>query len=224
MKKSLIGAAAATAISLFSMQANANDSGFYAGLTWGHGTGSHDVELLDQDHESKGYMGGIKAGYSAKVNSLVWGVEADYSTSEVKSSDQVSYAPFPGASSVTDIEHRIRNFATIRGKIGMSYDSFSPYLTAGFAFADNQSSASAVISGFGALDGSFAGSHEQKHTGSVVGIGVDVPFSNKLSLNAEYLYSDLGTENYAALPALDATPRSHAITLHLVRLGINYKF
>jgi outer membrane immunogenic protein len=199
-------------------------TGFYVGAHVGYGWGTHDTELLDEDHKSNGILGGFQAGYNLQAGNAVFGIEADWSFSGVKSDDRVVFTA-GAANSTTDIEHKLAWLATLRARLGYSFGNVLPYVTGGLAYGEMKSSASAVNTGFGApFDGTFAGSDTQRHFGWVVGGGVEFAISSNWSAKAEYLHVDLGTEHYLALPVLDPVPRSHDLVVDIVRVGLNYRF
>ena len=57
--------------------------------------------------------------------------------------------------------------------------------------------------------------------GWTIGAGLEAQATSNLSIKAEYLYVDLGTQTYAGLPggSVDATQR-----FSVIRAGLNYKF
>jgi outer membrane immunogenic protein len=199
-------------------------TGFYIGAHVGYGWGNHDTELLDVDHKSNGVLGGVQAGYNLQNGNVVFGIEADFSFSGVKSDDRVFFA-LGAASSTTDIEHKLSWLATFRGRLGYAMGNALPYVTGGAAYAKIKSSATAVNIGFGPpFDGTFSGSDTQDHFGWVVGGGMEFAFSSNWSAKIEYLHVDLGSKSYVALPILDPVPRSHDATVDIVRVGLNYRF
>jgi outer membrane immunogenic protein len=58
----------------------------------------------------------------------------------------------------------------------------------------------------------------QMHAGWTAGGGLEVGLNRNWSVKAEYLYIDLGSENYA-LTRLGNDP-----TANLLRFGVNYRF
>jgi outer membrane immunogenic protein len=199
-------------------------TGFYLGANAGYGWGAHDTELLDYDHKSKGFIGGFQGGYNFQSGNVVLGIEADWMFSDVKSDDRVVFTTGP-ATSTTDIQHQLNYLATIRGRLGYSFGSVLPYITGGFAFAEIKSSALAVNTGFGApFDGTFSGSDKQSHNGWVLGGGIEFSITSNWTAKVEYLHVDLSEERYVALPQVDPTPRSHDVTIDIVRFGLNYRF
>ena len=57
--------------------------------------------------------------------------------------------------------------------------------------------------------------------GWTAGVGLEAQATSNISIKAEYLYVDLGTQTYGGLPigSIDATQR-----FSVVRAGLNYKF
>lgn len=194
------------------------------GVVAGGGWTTHDVELLDYDHEGRGALGGLQLGLERRVDRLVFGVEADFSLSNVTAEDTVAFNPSPGTSSTTDISHEFRNFSTVRLKVGRAVGAVVPYVTGGWALAKNESSARAVISGFGPLDGNYDDSETATHQGWTLGGGIEFPTTSPFSLKVEYLYADLGEETYTALPTLDPVARTHALTINVLRAGVTVRF
>jgi outer membrane immunogenic protein len=64
-------------------------------------------------------------------------------------------------------------------------------------------------------------SQTNTHFGWTIGAGLEAAATDNITLKAEYLYVDLGTQNYATAlgGSLDTNQR-----FGLIRAGINYKF
>jgi outer membrane immunogenic protein len=90
-----------------------------------------------------------------------------------------------------------------------------PFVTAGLAAGRGTAS---VTNGVGVTT-----SQSATHMGWTVGAGLEAQATENISIKAEYLYVDLGTQAYSGLPAgvgnIDATQR-----FSVVRAGLNYKF
>jgi outer membrane immunogenic protein len=201
----------------------ADGPGIYVGVFGGGEWISHNVELLDYDHNGNDAVFGIQVGHDHRVKQLLFGVEADFTPSDVGASDHVLFSA-GSAASTTDITHTIKNFTTIRGKVGRAFGMFVPYGTVGLALARNESTAAAVITGFGPLDGTYRGKSVSNRQGWTVGAGMAVPFMSMFSVKVDYLYADLGEETDVTLPTLDPAPRTHAITANIVRVGVGVTF
>ena len=76
--------------------------------------------------------------------------------------------------------------------------------------------------------GNFVGSLNKVRAGWTVGAGAEYAFTRNLSLKAEYLYVDLGSDNVSwSDPVLfpgAALTYNYRHTDHIVRAGLNWKF
>jgi len=112
-------------------------------------------------------------------------------------------------------EAGIDMFGTVRGRAGMSFGQVMPYVTGGFAAGRGTAS---LTNGAGVTT-----SQSATHMGWTLGAGLEAQATDNISIKAEYLYVDLGTQTYNGLPApignQDVTQR-----FSVVRAGINYKF
>lgn len=95
---------------------------------------------------------------------------------------------------------------TVRGRIGYAFDRFVAYGTAGIAWVNAEYSRP-------------AGRDTNTHLGWALGVGGEMQLTPNVSAKAEYLYVDVGRETYEAGPDLSLSP-----DLHLLRVGLNYRF
>jgi outer membrane immunogenic protein len=93
--------------------------------------------------------------------------------------------------------------ATIRGRVGYSFDRFMPYVTGGLAVGNVKAS-----------DAFF--SKDETNAGWTVGAGVEFAFAPQWTAKVEYLYVDLGDVDLAGLKTDFYT--------NVVRGGVNYRF
>ena len=177
-------------------------SGFYAGVNagyaWGETEGTDVNGWLDfPDIESSltakgdGLTAGGQIGYNMQMDSLVLGVEADLSYLNVSGSE---------TSSIASDNHIVSDdgyLGTLRARLGFAADRFMIYGTGGLAVGDTGSK--------WVDDG---GTYRfELDTGSqwgwVAGGGVEYAATDSISVKAEYLYYDLGTENlhYSPVPS-----------------------
>ena len=135
------------------------------------------------------------------------GTEADLQWSNIGYSEAI-----PG---IGTFRAGIDYFGTIRGRGGFSFGQVMPYVTAGFAAGRGTAS---VTNGAGVTTSQGA-----THMGWTAGVGLEAQATENVSIKAEYLYVDLGTQTYAGplagLGGIDATQR-----FSVIRAGINYKF
>ena len=181
-----------------------NWTGFYLGAMGGYAQeNSSGIGTL-----SGGFAGGT-AGYNWQTGNLVLGIEADAAWADVGA----TIGLFGGLASVSD---KIRDLGTVRGRVGYAFDSVLIYGTAGYAWADNRITATAV--GVGSISDSHV------HSGWTAGAGVEVMFAPKWSVKAEYLYRSFESQNYFAGVVRPVGLASGTLNLNSVQVGVNYHF
>jgi outer membrane immunogenic protein len=168
--------------------------------------------------------GGITLGYNYQVNSLVLGLEADYTfLSRGTPRSWKNYATGTGsvddgygtvtgsrASSITS-DASLAGLGTIRGRVGFAQDRFLAFATGGlaiglvrentyanlqenYAYSDSYESASDAYSS----QSSFASHANKAALGYVVGGGVEYALTDQVSLKFEGLYYKLNALREAA--------------------------
>ena len=142
---------------------------------------------------------GATIGYNWQAGSWVYGLEGDYSFSDVKGSGA---CPAPAS-----CETSLSWLATFRGRMGYAFDRFMPYFTVGGAYGEIKASTTPA-----ALTAS------DSKLGLAIGGGVEYAFLANWTVKGEYLYVDLGKVN----PGLPGTEIS--FSSHIVRAGLNFKF
>jgi outer membrane immunogenic protein len=191
-----------------------NWTGFYIGAMGGYGwsekvsagiAGFGNVTL--NSNELKGGFGGGTIGYNFQSpgSQIVFGIEADAAYSDIKYRQS-----FLGVT----LQDRIRSFGSVTGRLGYAAGPALFYVKGGYAWADNEISATAI--GLGSF------SESKVHSGYTVGGGLEYMFAPSWSAKAEYMYADYGTKRYLSavvLPGVDL-----GATVHTIKGGINYNF
>lgn len=184
-------------------------SGFYAGVNAGYGWGTQIREAVgggtEFETDSDGFQFGGQAGYNMDLGGFVVGAEADLQWSKVGYTEDI-----PGIGS---FESAIDYYGTIRGRAGMAFGPVMPFVTAGFAAGRGSASIT--------QDNNVVTSQSANHIGWTVGGGLEAKATDQISIKAEYLYVDLGTQTYSGLAtgSSDVTQR-----FSVLRAGLNYKF
>jgi outer membrane immunogenic protein len=178
-----------------------NWTGFYVGINGGGGWGRSNWDTIDRFNTSGGMIG-VTAGYNYQYNQIVFGAEADIDWSGVK-----------GSTAVCPTICSTRNdwLSTIRGRVGVAFDRFMPFLTAGAVLGDIK----ATVPGFPA--GSAT------NLGWTVGAGFEVALVANVTAKFEYLYVDLGNFNCGLNCGLAANSNV-SFYANIVRGGFNYRF
>jgi outer membrane immunogenic protein len=186
-----------------------NWSGFYVGANGGYTESTSSSGL-----GVKGFRGGGTVGYNYQSGLLVVGLEADAHWGDVKSS--ASNVRLAAALPPLDtLDHKVNASGSVRGRVGVAFDTVLIYGTGGYAWADNEIS-------FTLLGRSFSDS--QFHNGWVGGGGVEWMFAPSWSVKAEYLYRSLSGESYFASLLPPNGLRSGVANSNAGQLGVNYHF
>jgi outer membrane immunogenic protein len=220
--------------------------GAHGGYAWGDFDGplSYDdaplfpASIFDSSEKSidaDGWFGGFQAGFNKQLGTVVVGLEADVSWTD--NDGRGTFLPYPaqGPDPAWNIETELEMFGTVRGRLGfLATPDLLVYGTGGFAWAQVDSNISVTYSLTPCNGGPCAtGSADNNHFGWTLGAGAEWKLSRNWSLKSEYLFVDLGTEDYAyvgsTLPPLGPGPYDtdhfHAdLELHTVRVGLNYQF
>ena len=176
--------------------------GAHAGYGWGTSRQTNTTTLVTTgDYDTDGFLGGGTIGYNFQSGQVVWGLETDISFSDVSGNSFVACAA--GCTSSLDW------LWTLRGRVGLDFNGWMPYVTGGLAVAD----------GFVSTNG--AGTSSDTLTGWTIGGGLEVKLDRNWSVKAEYLFVDLGDMRN---PVPGSPIRADFDELHIVRAGINYKF
>lgn len=198
-----------------------NWCGLYAGVHAGYGWSDVDASIagfaITPTPSPKGAFGGVQLGYNWVVapNWLV-GVETDFSVGSID--DKITL--FSAGPFSLDAKSELEYFGTARGRVGYLRNDWLFYGTGGLAWGRNQVSSTFNLAGI--LSVPVVDDH-QYHFGWTAGGGVEWMFAPRWTVKAEYLYADLGAQDYPTVFTLLA-PVKHEQTLQTLKLGVNYKF
>ena len=167
-----------------------------------------------------GAIAGGQIGFNWQAGMFVFGAEIDGQWSGQENT--FSAACGPGCSATESI--KIRSLATGRGRFGLAFDWFMPYVTGGAAMVNGLNNLTMTVGGTTA---SFA---PLSHTtlGWTAGAGVEVALWTNWSAKLEYLYvSANGATKIAPIPSVlglgfASTPGDYRD--NIVRVGFNYRF
>ena len=164
-----------------------------------------------------GELGGT-LGFNYQTGALVLGVEGDISYAWASGSNS-KYKQDADFSSDTELSW----FGTARLRSGYAFDRALVYVTGGLAYGDVE----------GKLHDGYDG--EVIHTndnngmwGWTLGGGLEYAVTDHVSVKGEYLYYDLGNENFSfsesAHDGWDHIKSNVAVTGSVLRAGLNYRF
>src|SRR3954451_68360 len=180
----------------------------YGGGSFGPGTNPLPEQGVLFPHSITGLIGGYQAGYLRQLSShVVVGIEADASFTGPLDVPALIPAPFH-----TTIDY----VGTVRGRAGYASGTLLAYVTGGFAWGHSHININDA-------PGAIVSSPGQNQLGWTAGAGVEFAVSGNWSAKLEYDYTDLARRTYDlsgfGLPAVNVDPN-----IHLVKLGLNYRF
>jgi outer membrane immunogenic protein len=194
---------------------------------------------------SSGVLGGVQIGYNYQfAPTWVAGVEADFQFASINGSGSM---PYFGGALVSSANQSIRNFGTVRARLGyLATDRLLVYATGGFAYAQLKNNVAMDIAptgfihipgpgpsttcGLGFPTTCFTGSSNSLTPGWTLGGGLEYALGQNWSLKGEYLYArfEQTTTAFAVTPDPGAQPNTYtakfATDLHVARVGLNYRF
>jgi outer membrane immunogenic protein len=164
------------------------------------GGGAHDTSA----------MGGGQAGYNWQVNKWVFGLEGDIDATHIRAS--LTRSPFPvvpgfppGFFGTVTANSTFNSdwMASLRGRVGITWNRALFYGTAGVAFADSSvNTAWTYIPPANAIPalsqgvGPTGARSSQNLVGWTAGVGGEWMVNTNVSVGAEYRHSDFGTHSY----------------------------
>jgi outer membrane immunogenic protein len=208
-------------------------TGFYVGINGGYvfETGKSTINgspgLLatgftpgPQKTLGDGYTIGGTIGYNYQIGNFVVGLETDLAYVDLGKTIVSGAGPL-----VTTLSQNTSYLGTVRARVGVTFDRALVYATGGLAYGDHYSATS--ISGLGRF---WDGTKDETKFGYTVGAGLEYAITNNWSAKLEYLYYDLGKNEFQsqiatgpALPGVFAQTRGENKG-NIVRAGINYRF
>ena len=174
-------------------------SGWYVGGHAGYGWGRFDFSSFSSfpQHKGNGPVGGLQLGYNWRSGNIVWGLEGDASAANLGTGDG-DY-----------VRSSVNFLASLRGRLGITFDRVLVYATAGGAYVNAKGAGSTYP-----LHWRYGNLFKP-----VVGGGIEYALRNNFTLRAEVL-GYLGKNTFDATNDDTATVKNIWVT----RVGFNYFF
>ena len=182
--------------------------------------------------DPSGVVGGGQVGYNHQHGIFVLGVETDMAGAGMNGRrfvtpiTQNNGTPFPGTGFVT--AHQTTSWlGTLRGRVGVAaWPKVLLYGTGGLAYGHVDYGAATDFRPVGTE--LYATTFNRTKTGWIGGGGAEVSVHPRVSIKAEYLHYDLGSESVIVNPSLTLPPFQVGYrwetTGNVVRGGINFHF
>jgi outer membrane immunogenic protein len=203
-----------------------NWSGLYFGGDGGFGwetakgtlTDAMGALLSPYSYRVSGPLAGLFAGANYHWNRIVVGAEGDWQWVSLTGNNQV-LSPL-GAAGVFPagpftISTTVRDYASIRGRLGFAFDRFLAFGTAGWAWG-NPSTSYALVSGAPFVNQGGGA------TGWTAGAGVDYAVTENVFARIEYRYTSLATVGFVST-ATNSAAAANGAPINDLRAGIAYK-
>jgi len=202
-------------------------TGFYLGSDGGYGwatpkgnlTNAAGVPLTPYSYGVNGPLAGAFIGGNYQFNQFVVGVEGDCQWSNLIGNSQ-TLAPIGAAGALLGgpftISTTVKDYGSIRGRLGVAFDRFLVFGTGGWALADP--SVSYALLGSAPFVTNGGNSH-----GWTTGGGVDYAFTNNVFGRIEYRYTNLETSSFVKVPT-NSADGGNRVPISDIRVGIAYKF
>jgi outer membrane immunogenic protein len=190
-----------------------NWNGLYLGINGGGGWGRSRFDFAPPgattgNFNTSGGVFGATFGLGWQYSVAVFGFEGDLDGANIKGT-AICPAPIAGAVCRT----KDNWLATARGRLGVNFNEWLVYGTAGVAFGDVNMTTSVVSSG-----------QDVSTTGWAAGAGIEYAFLQNFSVKADYLHVDLGTSACSIPNCALASLATVRFSADVFRVGLNYRF
>lgn len=186
---------------------------------------------------SSNFVGGVEAGYNWQADNIVYGVEADFGSFNVRGSRQGNgvypvgpiIIPVLGQSFTVNSSLSTDWLFTARGRLGWAVSNWLLFATGGLAVTNVQTTVNFSDNvGIGATG---TGSNSSTKLGWTIGAGAEYALNKNWSIKAGYLYIAFGSVTALATVShpsfvgyTNLLNTSTDLKTHIARVGINYKF
>lgn len=201
-------------------------TGFYAGAYVGYAWGNVDVTDTTGgvtpgpfSYDPKGAFGGATAGYNWQFQNLVVGIEGDFGYMDLTGAGIVPSSTPPNHQ---DIVLKGGLYGVAAGRIGMAFGKSLVYAKGGLAYFGGEASQTTTKDGYLTTPtGTF--------TGWAYGGGFETFISPNMSIKAEYLHFDFGTQGGMQTSISDPPIGfhyldKHDVTADSIKVGLNVHF
>jgi outer membrane immunogenic protein len=202
-------------------------TGVYAGMDGGWAWTISSGTLMDAtgtvlspySYGTNGPFAGGFIGFNYQLNRIVLGVEGDWQRANLTGNDQ-QQAPLTVVGAVPGgpyaVSTTIKDYESIRGRLGFSFDRFLVYATAGWTWSDPS-----VY--YAALGSPAFASNSANPSGWTAGVGVEYAITDHVTGRLEYRYAALTMPSFVNA-AENASDTAIRLPINDMRVGVAYRF
>lgn len=187
--------------------------GFHAGAGWGDKWWADRLVQNNVSYTTSGWIGGAQLGCDYQTGPLVIGAEATWSWTNMEGNGALPNLAFYQMSS------KIDSLTTAGGRVGLVADKALIYVKVAAVWADE--SHTLVPNPALALPSQTL---DDTRAGYLVGAGIEYMIAPVITAKLEYNYDDFGSKSYLFNNIPGQVDASNRQRLHLLKLGVNYKF
>lgn len=178
-------------------------------------------------HNINGLLAGVQLGYNWQVGSFVYGLEGDFSWSDIEGNAPCLIA--------FNCQTEVKWMADVTARIGvLPVERLLVYLKGGVVWADTDYSfGNSITVGGAGFTASVAADQSDTRIGGLLGFGAEYMFAPNWTAKIEYNYMDFGDDTYN-IPVTAAVGGGPSVTfnapvdidqkIHAMKIGVNYKF
>ncbi len=189
------------------------------GYGWGTSSGSvttiAGAPLATYSFNSNGPLAGGFIGGNYQINQFVLGIEGDWQWSNL-TGNSGAIALLGGGGPLT-VSTTVKNYGSIRGRLGVAFDRFLVFGTGGWAWGNYSTSYATPALG------TFITNNPNSSNGWAAGGGVEYAFTDNFIGRVEYRYTSLGTSSFANVP-FGVAETGNKVTISDIRAGLEWKF
>ena len=153
------------------------------------------------------------------MNKIVLGVEGDWQWSNLIGNDQIlaplgAAGAFPGGPFT--ISTTVKDYAAVRGRVGLALDRFLVFGTGGWAWGP-------PLTSYALTNAAPFFNNNGNSTGWTAGLGVDYALTDGVFGRIEYRYTSFAIPGFLSVAANSAEGPNH-LPINDLRAGIAYKF
>jgi len=202
-------------------------TGIYLGGDGGYGwagskgtlTTAERAPLAPYSYSINGPFAGIFVGANYQFRRWVVGIEGDWQRSNLTGNNQQqaelgATGTFPGGPFT--VSTTIKDYESVRGRLGIAFDRFLLFGTGGFVWGDPSVS-------YALLGSAPFVTNVTNANGWTAGVGLDYAFTRNVFGRIEYRYTNLETASFLNV-ATNSADSSKDLPISDLRVGIAYKF
>jgi outer membrane immunogenic protein len=204
-------------------------SGFYVGAQVGYAWSEIDTRVSFADlssageFEADGLVGGVHAGFTYQLGSVVAGVEGDIEAAGLKGEHRFADLFDAGIVDTLDVETQINVQGSIRARLGFALERALIYATGGVAFANVENTYTATFNPAVPVAPDRE-SFESTEWGWTLGAGLEYAVTDNLTGRVEYRYTKFDTIRNAPSDDNPGPSFDNDVEQHTLRAGVSYRF